>query len=460
MYDQLAVIAPIMLSVTAATPVLKGRLADTDVRWDVISKSVDCRRPIEIPGEIPDDESELYRNKDLSGDGIRKISKSRYDSVSSFLFKCWNESPDKENYFVKQYNDIECEKDTDIEARLIAGGVDKVLANHLAHLFIRDPLVIFEGNIEIDDDTHTDHFENIQSTNWQTVRWKPPPPRNHPNDPHIGWRTEFRPMEVQLTDFENAAYTVFTILLNRVILAFDLNLYIPMSKVDENMKRAHKRNSIHKEKFWFRKHMAPVDESNPGDPICGCGGDDEDNTTKEQTKDRVVKDDEYEEMTIAEIMLGKGTYYPGLIPLVYAYLEHINCSPEILKKVTSYLVYIQKKVTGETVTTATWMRTFIRKHPDYKKDSVVSESIAYDLMIACKEIGEGTRPCPEILGDEMIEPIKPERAYDVALSGNKLENTERLRLINEYKDRMSFRQRQRINSMLGADSDVEFDDDI
>ena len=25
------------------------------------------------------------------------------------------------------------------------------------------------------DDTETDHFENLQSTNWQTVRWKPPP---------------------------------------------------------------------------------------------------------------------------------------------------------------------------------------------------------------------------------------------------------------------------------------------
>ncbi len=38
-------------------------------------------------------------------------------------------------------------------------------------------------------------------------------------------------MEIQLTDFENAAFTVFVILLTRVILAFDLSLYIPLSKV-------------------------------------------------------------------------------------------------------------------------------------------------------------------------------------------------------------------------------------
>lgn len=33
--------------------------------------------------------------------------------------------------------------------------------------------------------------QNIQSTNWQTMRFKPPPPNSN-----IGWRVEFRPMEV------------------------------------------------------------------------------------------------------------------------------------------------------------------------------------------------------------------------------------------------------------------------
>lgn len=41
----------------------------------------------------------------------------------------------------------------------------------------------------------------------------------------------FRTMEIQLTDFENAAFTVFVVLLTRIILAFDLHLYIPISKV-------------------------------------------------------------------------------------------------------------------------------------------------------------------------------------------------------------------------------------
>ena len=68
--------------------------------------------------------------------------------------------------------------------------------------------------------------QNIQSTNWQSMRFKPPPP----NSP-IGWRVEFRPLEVQLTDFENAAFVVFVVLLTRAILSFKLNFYIPVSKV-------------------------------------------------------------------------------------------------------------------------------------------------------------------------------------------------------------------------------------
>lgn len=69
-------------------------------------------------------------------------------------------------------------------------------------------------------------FQNIQSTNWQTVRFKPPPAQSP-----IGWRVEFRSMEVQATDFENAAFAVFIVLLSRAIMEYQLNLYMPISKV-------------------------------------------------------------------------------------------------------------------------------------------------------------------------------------------------------------------------------------
>jgi glutamate--cysteine ligase catalytic subunit len=117
------------------------------------------------------------------------------------------------------------------------------------------------------------------------MRFKPPPP----NSP-IGWRVEFRSMEVQLTDFENAAFTVFLVLLTRAILSFNLNLYIPITKVrdprqpasagtvqkrrsyvcwrvggdqvDENLKTAHQRDAARTASFFFRDHIFP-----PGPPL-------------------------------------------------------------------------------------------------------------------------------------------------------------------------------------------------
>lgn len=59
------------------------------------------------------------------------------------------------------------------------------------------------------------------------MRFKPPPPGSM----EIGWRVEFRPMEVQLTDEENAAFVVFIVLMTRLILSFNLDMLIPISRV-------------------------------------------------------------------------------------------------------------------------------------------------------------------------------------------------------------------------------------
>jgi len=40
-----------------------------------------------------------------------------------------------------------------------------------------------------------------------------------------------------MTDFENAAFAVFVVLLSRAILSFNLNFYIPISKVNPRSKR-------------------------------------------------------------------------------------------------------------------------------------------------------------------------------------------------------------------------------
>lgn len=52
MYDQLSPIGPIMLALTAATPIYKGFLADTDIRWNQISRAVDDRTEEELGEKV------------------------------------------------------------------------------------------------------------------------------------------------------------------------------------------------------------------------------------------------------------------------------------------------------------------------------------------------------------------------------------------------------------------------
>ncbi|XP_046839133.1 glutamate--cysteine ligase catalytic subunit-like isoform X3 [Xenia sp. Carnegie-2017] len=202
LYDQLTVLTPIIHALSAAAPIFRGYLADVDCRWNVISAAVDDRTE-EEQGLVP-----------LKNDRFR-IRKSRYDSIDSYL-----------SVAATPYSDIDLVYDEEIFQRLLNEGMDEPMAKHFAHLYIRDPLTLFSEKIHLNDEKDSDHFENIQSTNWQTMRFKPPPA----NSP-IGWRVEFRPTEVQLTDFENAAFATFVVLITRVIISFNLNLLIPFPRL-------------------------------------------------------------------------------------------------------------------------------------------------------------------------------------------------------------------------------------
>ncbi|XP_023932288.1 glutamate--cysteine ligase catalytic subunit-like [Lingula anatina] len=271
LYDQLAPLCPIIMALSAGSPIYRGFLSDIDCRWFVISNSVDCRTR-EERGLEP-----------LQKDRFR-IHKSRYDTIDSYLGPC-----------NACYNDIDMVYDRDICSRLKAAGVDELLARHVAHLFIRDPISLFSEKIDQNDEEESDHFENIQSTNWQSMRFKPPPPNSD-----IGWRVEFRPTEVQLTDFENAAYVVFVVLLTRVILSFHLNLVIPISKVDQNMKTAAKRDALRQGKFYFKKDLLTgYSPPKASECICNCPCGNVDISRA------VDAEDEYTEMTINEIINGK-----------------------------------------------------------------------------------------------------------------------------------------------------------
>lgn len=420
---------------TAAAPVFRGYLADVDCRWNVIAGSVDDRTP-EERGLKP-----LKHNR-------FRIPKSRYDSVDCYL------STDPANR--PEYNDNDMPLDQDIKNRLLDHGIDELLADHIAHLFIRDPLVIFSETVDQDDEVSSDHFENLQSTNWQTMRFKPPPPGSN-----IGWRVEFRSMEVQLTDFENAAYSVFIVLLTRAILSFGLDFYIPISKVDENMQRAHKRNAAREGKFFFKKNVFQRRRDASSYNLHGAINGHLNGEASSHSRSRTSStrsgdqrsfsptssvpsaatsrcaspeglpaiDDEYEEMTIDEIINGKsggesGSSFPGLLGLVYTYLNSLNVDVATRYELEKYFQLIKARAngqlffpcaldvaeltcalrrgTGSLQTTASWIRDFVRDHPAYKHDSVVSQEINFDLIHAIDEIERGVRREDKLLPKDYV----------------------------------------------------------
>ncbi|GAA5922707.1 hypothetical protein JCM1841_001112 [Sporobolomyces salmonicolor] len=421
MYDAFVPVGPIMLALTAASPIFRGLLSDVDCRWDVIAGSVDDRTP------------EERGLKPLQHDRF-VIPKSRYDSVDCYIADTPSNRP--------EYNDNAMPIDDKIRNKLVDRGVDPLLATHFAHLFIRDPIVIFEETMCQDDEKSSDHFENIQSTNWQTVRFKPPPPGSP-----IGWRVEFRSMEVQLTDYENAAFAVFIVLLTRAIMSMGLNFYLPISKVDENMHRAHRRDAVNSQKFYFRKNLfdpkpghgcdpsldtsisastaapqpnggtsngtgshdhssasssasssAPSDVRSPS-PSCSSHGPSRAPSPPPPVPSFGPVEDEYAEFTLNEVINGSpARSFPGLLGVVRQYLSSLSSiSPQVRAQLDKSLDLVSRRAAGSLVTTATWMRDFVRAHPGYRFDSVVSREINYDLVKAVDEIERGERAAPELL---------------------------------------------------------------
>ncbi|RNF07446.1 gamma-glutamylcysteine synthetase [Trypanosoma rangeli] len=323
-YDQLGILCPLFLAISSSTPFQKGILCDSDVRWLTIAASVDDRKHEEVP----------------------RILKSRYDSFSVFVS---SSVPNLEEFNDEDFviNDAHFET-------LKKAGVDERLARHVAHLFIRDPLVVFDQMIDIDDTTHTEHFENIQSTNWQSVRLKPPT-----LDGETGWRVEFRVMDVMPTPFENAAFSVFVVLLTRAIIKYNPLFYTKLSIVDENMGCAHNLNPCSQRYVMRRDIFSKRVSTDPS---------------------------ENGEFTVDEVFNGKKEGYYGLIPLVRRYMEEEQLQSPILE---GYLRFISMRASGKIPTAAQYLREFVVQHPDYKHDSRLTQQIAHDLVLHVHKLACG-----------------------------------------------------------------------
>ncbi|KAJ5370262.1 Glutamate-cysteine ligase catalytic subunit [Penicillium cataractarum] len=337
LYDQLIPLGHVLLAMTAATPMWKGYLVDTDIRWQRFGDLVDDRRPEEMDYLPP-----------------------RWTWNRTYL------SRDKPPMLIGKAPLQPMDKTT--KNRLLEGGMDDALAEHFASILTRDPLLLTGADLDNLNESNTRLFELLHGCVWHHVRFKPPLTDNGP-----GWCVEFRPMEVQLTDFENAAFAIFMYLLSRAITTFHLNFYLPFDMVGESWETAQKRNAAIEGRFWFRR-SGWSSKFDPNDQSAKC-------MCKDAAHDPHAEK-EYGLMTVDEIINGQDNPagFPGLLAMVWQYLDYTQVSSVEKAKLAPYLDLIERRANGTNPTPASWMRDFVRRHAEYNRDSCVSERVCYDMM--------------------------------------------------------------------------------
>lgn len=354
-YDAFGVLAPLMLRMSRSTSAANGYLLNTETRWNIAEFSVDCRTNSE---RMCDYEKSGYE-MNVQEANSNHIRKSRFSSIDMFI------SQSEVNR--REYNDVYVPNIANFVETLASHGVDSLMSNHIGSIFVRDPLLTYEpptpSSLSQTED-YTDDFENIQSTNWRSVRFKVPSGSEKCYD---GWKVEFRTMEIQPTSFENAAFVIFVVLLSKASIHYGLNLYIPMSLVEHNFAQASRLNrkpddfytSLQPDSVLFYYRSNIYDRGPP----------------------------EISEGTLNDIFNGKGSY-GGLLSAVRRYVDEVFMTRELDR----YLNFIAGKCSGQYISVSEYVRRFIMNHNMYKKDSVVHSEIIDDLISHIKDIEEKNDP--------------------------------------------------------------------
>ncbi|KAF2403135.1 GCS-domain-containing protein [Trichodelitschia bisporula] len=212
LHDSLTIVAPVLLALSAATPIYAGVLVDTDARFARTGMAVDDRAP---------------------GEGVA----ARWGVPGMYLADAPMEDETR-------YLDPGHRLGETYVGRLEEAGMDGVMARYFAAMHGRDPLYV-RGE-EAEGLSGEAVFRSLCGSDWSAVRMKIPEPQGAG-----GWRVEVRVMEVQMRDWENAGLLVFVALLTRVLMKQGLDLAIPLPQVRENMRRAQRRDAVRSERFWW-----------------------------------------------------------------------------------------------------------------------------------------------------------------------------------------------------------------
>ncbi|KAJ1790288.1 glutamate--cysteine ligase [Coemansia sp. RSA 2167] len=396
LHDQLAPISAIMAALTAATPIVKGHLVNRDCYWDVQCSTVDDRSAQER-GIVP-----LTTAKGT-------LLKSRYGSIDMYL------GPDEtraDPAFRRVYNDCHFTYDKQSFWKMKEDhGIDSLLALHVSRLFVRDIHYASENMLSTGETSSAmsgqEHFKRFLGCSRQNICLYPPNKCTS-----SGWEVEFMSLEAQLTDAENAAFITFIVLLSRVIISYRLNLYLPISLMDQNMARSQKVNAAGEQLFFFRRdvfggrdgksngsgriskraNLTPSRNTRPTSAGAERG-------TRGMNCSGVYAKAEYVELSVDEILNGSEAFgVTGILNIIFTYLNTMRLEYDVEQALRRQLLLVKRRASGKLCTLATWMRNFVRTHPEYQNDSVVSQSINYDMLRAMNDIEEGRVAAPELLG--------------------------------------------------------------
>lgn len=127
-------------------------------------------------------------------------------------------------------------------------------------------------------------------------------------------------MDIQLTDFENIALTTMVGLIASVLNNFSVDFTLPISLVDINFERAHNRDALLKDKFFWRVNCLPTDGN-----FTKCDLQETDFQKSRLDDPREEHKNDYRELYIYQILEGDSSIgYIGMIPLIEEYMKINN----------------------------------------------------------------------------------------------------------------------------------------
>jgi hypothetical protein len=256
-----------------------------------------------------------------------------------------------------------------------------------------------------------------------------------------GWRVEFRPLEVQLTDYENAAFSIFVVLLTRCIASQGHNFYLPISYVEENVKRAQIKDAVLNQKFWIRRNAIAKKSIVSGSPqSLSSPPAHSDFDFSSSSSDPLIPpspvitphplartsvnyqipsldDLDLVELTMDEIFNGEKASdiseneenhrFPGLVPMLMDYLTSLGCDDRLYlkKELLPYFTLLSEKASGKLPTTARWIRNQLIKDPsnfNEETTSIKPEAIN-QLLSLCEDIGMGRVQAPDLYGHRGLQ---------------------------------------------------------